>query len=43
MTGRDKDEEHQDQDAEPTTKAPDEHAPDVPDSGEGNESGSADK
>ena len=38
MTGReneqDVDPEHQDQDAEPTTKAPDEAAPDVP-SGEG--------
>ncbi|HEX2177135.1 MAG TPA: hypothetical protein VHG70_14620 [Nocardioidaceae bacterium] len=43
MTGRERDEEHQDQDSEPTTKAPDEAAPDVPDTGEGSESGGADQ
>jgi hypothetical protein len=46
MTGRENDpnvdQEHQDQDAEPTTNAPDEAAPDVP-TGEGDGTGSSDQ
>jgi hypothetical protein len=46
MTGReneqDADREHQDQDAEPTTMAPDDAAPDVP-TGEGGSSDDSDR